>query len=97
MKTFENLPCREAARPSKGGARARNNARRHSRRLLVFPPASTPRLSSYLTSKMAMLKTLEFLATENPSVSVASAHPGMVDTGFFRSLGEACDVSYDYW
>ena len=54
---------------------------------LVFPPASTPGLSAYLTSKMAMVKTLEFLAMENPSVFVASVHPGMVDTGLFRKSG----------
>lgn len=54
---------------------------------LVFPPASMPGLSAYLTSKMAMVKTLEFLAMENPSVFVASVHPGMVDTGLFRKSG----------
>ena len=54
---------------------------------LVFPPAGTPGLSAYLTSKLAMVKTLEFLAAENPSIFVASVHPGMVDTGIFRKSG----------
>ena len=54
---------------------------------LVFPPDVTPGLSAYLTSKMAMVKTLEFLAAENPKIFVASVHPGMVDTGIFRKSG----------
>lgn len=53
----------------------------------VFPPASLPGASAYLTSKMAMVKTLEFLAVENPNVFVASVHPGMVDTAVFRKSG----------
>ena len=36
---------------------------------------------------MAMVKTLEFLAVENPSVFVASVHPGIVETGMFRKSG----------
>ena len=54
---------------------------------LVFPPAGTPGLSAYLTSKLAAVKTLEFLAAENPNVFVASVHPGIVDTGIFRKSG----------
>lgn len=54
---------------------------------LCFPPASTPGLSAYLTSKMAMSKILEFLAVENPSLFVASVHPGMVDTEIFQKSG----------
>ena len=54
---------------------------------LNFPPASTPGLSAYMTSKIAMVKTLEFLAAENPGLFVASVHPGMIDTGVFRKSG----------
>ncbi len=36
---------------------------------------------------MAMVKTLEFLAVENPNVFVASMHPGVVDTDLFRESG----------
>lgn len=54
---------------------------------LVFPPAGTPGLSAYLTSKIAAAKTLEYLAAENPSVFVASVHPGMIDTEIFRKSG----------
>ena len=59
---------------------------------LVFPPASTPGLSAYLISKMAAVKTLEFLAVENPGVFIASVHPGMVDTGLFRKSGAAPEM-----
>ncbi len=34
-----------------------------------------------------MVKILEFLAVENPSVFVASVHPGIVDTKIFRKSG----------
>ena len=51
---------------------------------LVFPPVGTPGLSAYLISKLAAVKTLEFLAAENPNIFV---HPGMVDTGIFRKSG----------
>ncbi len=36
---------------------------------------------------MAMVKTLEFLAVENPGVFVASVHPGIVDTKLFQKAG----------
>ncbi|KAL6720840.1 hypothetical protein ACLMJK_002765 [Lecanora helva] len=59
---------------------------------LHFPPSVTPGLSSYLTSKLAMTKILEFLAVENPSVFVASVHPGMIDTEIFRRSGATPDM-----
>ena len=54
---------------------------------LAFPPAGTPGLSAYLTSKIAAVKALEFLAAENPRVFVASVHPGLIDTAIFRKSG----------
>ena len=57
-----------------------------------LPPVNTPGLSSYLISKMAMAKTLEFVAAENPNVFVASVHPGMVDTGVFRKSGATPEI-----
>lgn len=51
---------------------------------LVFPPASTPGLLANFASKTAILKTLEFLAVENPTIFVAIVHPGIIDTGLFR-------------
>lgn len=54
---------------------------------ICFSPAGSPGLSAYLNSKIAKLKTLEFLAAENPRIFVASVHPGMVDTGIFQRSG----------
>jgi NAD(P)-dependent dehydrogenase (short-subunit alcohol dehydrogenase family) len=54
---------------------------------LVMPPAMTPGYSAYLTAKAVQIKVLEFLASENPELFVATVHPGMVDTGIFRSSG----------
>ena len=46
-----------------------------------------PGLSAYISSKLAQVKMLEFLAAENPNVFVASVHPGMVETEIFRKSG----------
>lgn len=61
-------------------------------RRLALPPASMPGGSAYSASKMAMVKTLEFLAVENPSVFVASVHPGIVETGMFRKSGAQPEI-----
>ncbi|KAF1831500.1 NAD(P)-binding protein [Decorospora gaudefroyi] len=50
----------------------------------VMPPAYTPGLSGYLTSKIAQSKVVQFLAVENPHLFACSVHPGMVETGIFR-------------
>lgn len=54
---------------------------------LVMPPNFTPGYSAYLTAKTAQIKVLEFLASENPELFVVSVHPGMIDTGIFKSSG----------
>lgn len=51
----------------------------------VMPPMYTPGLSAYLTSKLAQTKVLEFLSVENPNLFFCSVHPGMIETGIFRS------------
>lgn len=56
-----------------------------------FPTKMTVGLSSYLVSKMALVKTLEYLSVENPNLFTASIHPGMVDTGVFRKSGATPD------
>lgn len=53
----------------------------------ALPPSFTPSLSGYLSSKFAQVKVFEFLAAENPELFVCSVHPGMIDTGIFRSSG----------
>jgi NAD(P)-dependent dehydrogenase (short-subunit alcohol dehydrogenase family) len=52
-----------------------------------MPAAQLKGLSSYLTSKTAQVKVLEFLAAENPGVFCASVHPGMVKTEMFDKSG----------
>jgi NADP-dependent 3-hydroxy acid dehydrogenase YdfG len=54
---------------------------------LVMPPAYTPGLSGYLSSKVAQSKVLEFIAAENPELFVCNIHPGMIETDVFRSSG----------
>ena len=58
----------------------------------AFPTAHLPGLSAYMTSKVAQVKMLEFLAAENPNLFVASVHPGMVDTSVFRKSGATPDM-----
>lgn len=53
----------------------------------VMPPAYTPGLSGYLTSKVAQSKVLEFVAAENPNLFICTVHPGMIETDVFRSSG----------
>ncbi|KAJ4982845.1 short chain dehydrogenase [Stagonosporopsis vannaccii] len=53
----------------------------------VMPPAYTPGLSSYLSSKVAQSKVMEFVAAENPDLFVCTVHPGMIETDVFRSSG----------
>jgi NAD(P)-dependent dehydrogenase (short-subunit alcohol dehydrogenase family) len=51
-----------------------------------------PGLSAYQSSKLAQTMFLEFVAAENPSVFVASVHPGMVDTYTFRRSDATFDM-----
>ncbi|KAI9698072.1 MAG: hypothetical protein M1820_007580 [Bogoriella megaspora] len=63
---------------------------------LCFPPSQVPGLSGYLCSKTAQIKTMEFLAAENPNVFFASVHPGLVETSIFsRSGAKAEDLPMD--
>ncbi|KAK8068368.1 oxidoreductase YciK [Apiospora saccharicola] len=54
---------------------------------VAFPAAMTAGLSGYLVSKLALIKTIEYLAVENPDLNVTAVHPGMVDTAIFRGSG----------
>lgn len=46
-----------------------------------------PGLSGYISSKLAGVKLLEFVAAEQPNVFVASLHPGLVETNIFSKAG----------
>lgn len=50
----------------------------------IFPPA-WPGLSSYMSSKVAQAKLVEYLAVENPGILICSVHPGVVDTKMLRT------------
>jgi short-subunit dehydrogenase len=52
-----------------------------------MPPKHTPYISAYLSSKVAQVKVMEFLAAENPELFICSVHPGMVDTNILRGSG----------
>ncbi|KAI1818623.1 hypothetical protein GGS20DRAFT_196435 [Poronia punctata] len=54
---------------------------------VIFPTKLLVGLSGYLVFKMALAKTIEFLAVENPDISFPTLHPGMVDTEIFRKSG----------
>ncbi|KAJ5190952.1 uncharacterized protein N7498_009937 [Penicillium cinerascens] len=54
---------------------------------VVFPAARLINLSAYISSKLTLIKMMEFLAAENPTVFAAALHPGMVDTNILRSSG----------
>lgn len=54
---------------------------------VVFPAAKLNGLSAYISSKLALIKIVEFLAAENPTVFAAALHPGMINTSILRSSG----------
>ncbi|KAK8023734.1 hypothetical protein PG993_011800 [Apiospora rasikravindrae] len=58
---------------------------------VAFPAAVTAGLSGYVVSKLALIKTVEYLAVENPDLNVTAVHPGMVDTPIFRKSGATPD------
>ncbi|CAG8975655.1 hypothetical protein HYALB_00008414 [Hymenoscyphus albidus] len=58
---------------------------------MALPPAYTPNLSGYLSSKAAQVKVMESFATENPELFICTLHPSMLDTKVFRS--SAADAS----
>jgi NAD(P)-dependent dehydrogenase (short-subunit alcohol dehydrogenase family) len=59
---------------------------------LVMPTKMLLGMSAYQNSKLAVIKTMEYLALENPNIFCASVHPGMVDTALFRKSGATPEV-----
>ena len=55
--------------------------------VLAFPARVTAYVSGYVSSKMAQVRLMEYLAAENPNLFCVSVHPGMVDTRIFRAAG----------
>ncbi|KAE8151239.1 hypothetical protein BDV25DRAFT_152943 [Aspergillus avenaceus] len=54
---------------------------------IIFSPAMLKGLSAYTSSKLALIKVMEYLAVENPSIFAAALHPGMVETTMFKKTG----------
>jgi NAD(P)-dependent dehydrogenase (short-subunit alcohol dehydrogenase family) len=46
-----------------------------------------PGLSAYTISKAAVIKVIEYIAAENPSVFAAALHPRVVNTAILRKTG----------
>jgi NAD(P)-dependent dehydrogenase (short-subunit alcohol dehydrogenase family) len=41
-------------------------------------------ISAYIVSKLAIIKFMQMVATENPDVHVVTIHPGIIETDMFR-------------
>lgn len=52
--------------------------------VMAFSSQSTAGGSAYFTSKLALIKLMEYLAAENPKVFTAAIQPGMHETDCFR-------------
>jgi NAD(P)-dependent dehydrogenase (short-subunit alcohol dehydrogenase family) len=59
---------------------------------ICFPTKQVIGLSGYLVSKLAQIKTIEFLAAENPNIFACSVHPGMIETKMFLKSGATPDM-----
>lgn len=59
---------------------------------MALPPAYTPNESGYLSSKVAQVKVMEFLAAEHPEKFVCSIHPGLHNTKIFRASKASPDT-----
>ncbi|KAJ5669800.1 hypothetical protein N7462_010870 [Penicillium macrosclerotiorum] len=53
----------------------------------AFTAARPSNLSSYVTSKLAIIKFIEFLAVENTNLFAAAMHPGFIETSTFNDSG----------
>lgn len=54
---------------------------------VVFPASRLKGLSAYISSKLSLIKLMEYLAAENPNIFATALHPGMVDTSILRNSG----------
>lgn len=62
----------------------------------ALPAKYTAGLSAYLSSKLAQVKIMEYLAAENPNLFVCTLHPGMIETNIFKGSGaKAEDMPMD--
>lgn len=54
---------------------------------VVFPPAIQPGLSAYVGSKLAVVKLMEYIANETPSIFTAALNPGVIHTAMLDRVG----------
>ena len=68
-----------------------------SANMITMKPDDAPCLgaSSYICSKMAQIKLLEYLAAENTDLCVVSVHPGVIETDSVASMREHDEVEVD--
>lgn len=59
---------------------------------ICMPTKMTLGISGYLTSKLAQVKMMEYLAAENPNMFACSVHPGMIETSIFLKSGATPDM-----
>ncbi|KAF2678232.1 hypothetical protein K458DRAFT_463704 [Lentithecium fluviatile CBS 122367] len=59
---------------------------------IVMPTKMLVGLSAYQNSKLAIVKTIGYLAIENPKIFCAAVHPGMVDMAMFHKSGASPDA-----
>lgn len=52
-----------------------------------MPATRLPGMSAYMTSKLAQVKMIEYLAAEQPNIFAATVHPGMIETEIFTKSG----------
>ncbi|KAI0838422.1 putative NADP(+)-dependent dehydrogenase [Hypoxylon sp. FL0890] len=55
--------------------------------MTAVPASRLPSLSSYMASKLALTKMIEFLPVERPNFFAATVHPGMVETAILSKSG----------
>ena len=53
----------------------------------MLPADVVPKLTGYMSSKIAQAKLMEYIAYEHPEVFVCSVHPGVVETQMLREAG----------
>jgi short-subunit dehydrogenase len=54
---------------------------------VTLPAAMLTEGSSYVGSKVGLIKVMEILAAEFPDVHVVTIHPGVVETSMFEKSG----------
>lgn len=61
----------------------------------VVLPGIQAKTSAYAASNLAMARLYEFLAVENPDLTIFTIQPGIVDTAMYRKSGMQLDSLLD--